>query len=105
MLFRSDLNVESNLVVVGSREEAYSSGCLVEDLNLVSAKSLDEPATGTCMVRYRGKEVPAVVTPSDSSRARIDFDEPQFAVTPGQAAVFYQGEQVLCGGTIAKRLP
>jgi len=104
-LYVVDLDVEKNTVVVGSRKEAYSSGCLIEDVNFVSVESLDEPGTGTCMVRYRGKEVPATIMPRDPSRARIDFGEPQFAVTPGQAAVFYQGERVLCGGVIAKRQP
>ncbi len=103
-LYVVDLDVRRNQVMVGSKEDAYSSGCEVEDLNLISLSSLDVPAVGTCMVRYRGREVQATIAPVDGSHARIHFNEPQFAVTPGQAAVFYQGEQVLGGGVITSRL-
>lgn len=103
-LYVVDLDVPRNQVIVGSKEDACSSGCEIEGLNLVSLASLDIPAAGTCMVRYRGREVQAAIAPLDGSHARILFDEPQFAVTPGQAAVFYQGEQVLGGGVITSRL-
>jgi len=110
-LYVVDLDVTNNVVVVGTREEAHSSGCLIEELNLIAAPSLDEPVAGTCMVRYRGKESPAIMSRSGeggaaaAGKARIDFQTPQFAVTPGQAAVLYQGEQVFGGGVIVARVP
>ncbi|MGE5579498.1 MAG: tRNA 2-thiouridine(34) synthase MnmA [Bacillota bacterium] len=110
-LYVVDLDVANNTVVVGTKQEAYSSGCFVEELNLIAAPSLDEPVEGTCMVRYRGKESVAIMSrdggdpASEPDRARIDFQSPQFAVTPGQAAVLYQGERVFGGGVIVARLP
>lgn len=105
-----DLDLANNAVVVGKRSEAYASACTVEDLNLISTPSLGGPVKGTCMVRYRGKESPATLSPvgplsGAAGTARVDFDTPQFAVTPGQAAVLYQGEVVFGGGTIAGRSP
>src|SRR3712207_8740173 len=52
---------------------------------------------------YRHKESPATITPLGGGRARVRFDEPQRAVTPGQATVFYRGEEVVGGGWIVKR--
>ena len=111
-LYVVDLDVLNNVVVVGEREEAFSSGCLIEDLSLIAEPSLDGPVTGTCMVRYRGKESPATMRRvgqeppvGRDAQCRVDFADPQFAVTPGQAAVLYQGEQVYGGGVIVRRLP
>lgn len=104
-----DLDMERNVVVVGKRSEAYSRGCLVEDLNVIAADRVSGPVQGTCMVRYRGTEVEATILPLPHlpealDSAMIRFASPLFAVTPGQSAVLYQGELVYAGGTIARRL-
>lgn len=101
------LDVERNVVVVGSREEAHSSGCYIESLNVISGNPLDGPVSGTCMVRYRGTEVEAVMRPAEGAgdvegRALVEFERPLFAVTPGQALVFYQGDVVYGGGIISE---
>lgn len=104
------LDVERNVVVVGSREEAHSAGCYIEDLNVISGNHPDGPVSGTCMVRYRGTEVDAVMRPVHGEqserdvarRALVDFARPLFAVTPGQALVFYQGDVVYGGGIISE---
>jgi len=112
-LYVVGFDLERNAVIVGNREEAMSSACVVRDLNLIASASLDSTVRGTCMVRYRGAEVVATMRPLDPGRpggagegseARIDFETPQFAVTPGQAAVLYQGDVVFGGGTIAAGL-
>jgi tRNA-specific 2-thiouridylase len=104
-LYVVDLDLDTNTVVVGKRDDAHSSGCFVDGLNLVASETLDGPVTGTCMVRYRGTEVPATLRKGDSPlEARFDFGGPQFAVTPGQAAVLYQGDVLYGGGTIVKRV-
>ncbi|HEY7746554.1 MAG TPA: aminomethyltransferase beta-barrel domain-containing protein, partial [Desulfuromonadales bacterium] len=63
-----------------------------------------EPPAGElrarCRIRYRHQEVPAIITPLDGERAQVIFDEAQRGVTPGQAAVFYEGDRVLGGGWI-----
>ena len=109
-LYVVGFDLERNAVIVGGREEAMSSACVVRDVNLIASAWLDSPVRGTCMVRYRGTEVAATMQPLNLSRpggtgeARIDFETPQFAVTPGQAAVLYQGDVVFGGGTIAAGL-
>lgn len=100
-----DLDVKENAVIVGSREEAHSRGCVVDNVNLISADVLTEPVTGTCMVRYRGEETDAVMKPAGQGVTEVIFSKPQFAVTPGQALVFYQGEMVFGGGIISRRIP
>jgi tRNA-specific 2-thiouridylase len=52
--------------------------------------------------RYRQKDVPATLTPAENNQVRVTFAEPMRAVTPGQAVVFYQGDYVVGGGTIAR---
>lgn len=100
------LDPRRNAVIVGKKSEAYSGGCLVENLNMIASERLSGPVRGTCMVRYRGNEVEAVMepiqrTPESLDAAAVRFASPQFAVTPGQAAVLYQGDMVYAGGTIA----
>ena len=57
---------------------------------------------GEVRVRYRHTAAPATITPLHHGRARIKFDEPQRAITPGQATVFYRGDEVIGGGWIVK---
>jgi tRNA-specific 2-thiouridylase len=54
-------------------------------------------------VRYRHTAAPATITPLPDARARVVFDEPQRAITPGQATVFYRGDEVVGGGWIVRR--
>lgn len=101
------LDVKRNTLVVGSREEAFSGGCVVRRLNLPSAETLDATVSGTCMVRYRGTEVEAVMRPIPNQRdegAIVLFERPLFAVAPGQALVFYQGDVVYGGGIISESM-
>lgn len=90
----------NNTVVLGEDEDLYSRSFIVGDFNWIS---IDAP-TGdiTCKVksRYRQKEQPATVRVLDDGRVEITYDLPQRAITPGQAAVLYDGETVLGGGII-----
>lgn len=93
--------MEANTVTVGPEEALYSRGCMAADWNW-----LTEPPSGPfralVKTRYRQKEQPAAVFP-EAGRVRLEFGHPQRAVTPGQAAVVYDGSgRVLGGGTIAE---
>jgi tRNA-specific 2-thiouridylase len=89
----------ANEVVLGDREDLLTSSLLASAVNW-----LVEPPSGElrCLakIRYRHTPAPAVVTPTGASGVRVTFDEPQSAVTPGQAVVFYDGTRVLGGGWI-----
>ncbi|ELR97632.1 tRNA 2-thiouridine(34) synthase MnmA [Gloeocapsa sp. PCC 73106] len=101
-LYVVKLDPVMNQVVVTTREKGGHSGCVVEQMNWVS---ITPPATiiqTSVKVRYRSEAVPVTVVPLDSTRVKLVFVEPQFAITPGQAAVFYDGEMLLGGGIIAR---
>ena len=90
----------TNTVVVGGEEDLLESACVVGDLNLLSLDRFDEPVRAEVKVRYATPAMPATIGPLGEGRVRITFDAPQRALSPGQSAVFYQGDLVLGGGII-----
>ena len=89
-----------NRVVVGSRAETHSLECTVDRINWVSILQPTTPIRAEVQIRYRCEAVPVSVIPLEGGKVRLIFDEPQFGVTPGQAAVWYDGDLVLGGGII-----
>ncbi len=97
--FVLELVPESNTVVVGDESELFSDGLLASRINwLVDPPT--EPRAMTAKIRYRHAGCGAVVTATPDGGATVRFDEPQAAVTPGQAVTFYDGPRVLGGGWI-----
>jgi len=93
------LEPETNIVVVGPNEALMKNEMTVSSVNwIVSAPS--RPIRVDAKIRYREEPRPAVVHPLPEGRARVVFDQPERAITPGQAAVFYQGDVVVGGGWI-----
>lgn len=99
-LYVCRIDPERNEVVLGDEKELYRAEAAVSDVNWISGEAPDEPVRCAVRIRYRAKAQPATVCPEENGHARIVFDAPQRAVTPGQAAVFYDGDAVLGGGTI-----
>lgn len=97
-----ELKKEDNAIVVGQREEAYAKSMEVLNLNWVSIFEPKYPLSCNVKIRYQHPESEAVVYPVGEGRWRVDFFEPQWAITPGQAAVFYQRDSLLGGGWIDK---
>lgn len=91
---------ENNTVILGRESDLYFAEATAEDFNWISGEVPTSPVKCGVKVRYRQKEQPATVYPTGEKSVRICFDEPQRAVTPGQAAVLYLGDTVLGGGTI-----
>jgi tRNA-specific 2-thiouridylase len=87
-------------VVLGRREELLASGLLASRVNWLLEKPPAGPLPCAVKIRYRHPPAPATVTALPDGRARVEFAEPQSAVTPGQAVVFYDGPRVLGGGWI-----
>lgn len=91
----------SNTLIVGAAKGLGRRECLVKDINWVSGEARLSPFRGEVKTRYTAKEAWAEVTPlNDGETARILFDEPVRDLTPGQAAVFYNGEILIGGGEI-----
>lgn len=103
-MFVTRLNAADNTVTIGENGEQYSAGLVADSLNLISCDTLGEAIRADVKIRFRAPAVPATVTPSDDGKIRIVFDEPQRSVTPGQAAVLYDGDTVIGGGRIIAAL-
>lgn len=93
-----------NEVIVGDRSEAHDNECTINQLNWVSMAPTDVPFHAEVQVRYRTVPASATVIPLSGDQARIVFDEPQFSITPGQAAVFYRNDLLLGGGLIESKI-
>ena len=106
------LDAAMNRVVVAPRAEAGRDSCVVGAVNWVSIDPIEAPRTVEVQVRYRSTPVRAELSPlpateADQQRERphrccLSFEEEQFSITPGQAAVFYDGDTVLGGGLIQR---
>jgi tRNA-uridine 2-sulfurtransferase len=98
-----ELDRAANRVIVGDNDELFTSVCDVCDVNWISIAAPNEPVRAQVKVRHKHEPAPATVEPLDALTARLRFDEPQRAITPGQAAVFYSDDLVLGGGWLAKQ--
>ena len=98
-LYVCRIDPERNEVVLGAERELYRRETEAADVNWIAGETPAAPVGCAVKIRYRAAEESAVVYP-EGDRARVVFDEPQRAITPGQAAVFYDGDTVLGGGTI-----
>ncbi len=101
-LYVVDIQPGANRIVVGERSELYRNACRVVRPNWVAMAEPAGPFQAAVRIRSRHEEAAAVITPREDGALDVAFDEPQPAVTPGQAAVFYRGEEVLGGGWIAR---
>jgi tRNA-specific 2-thiouridylase len=102
-LYVISIDAEKNRVTAGSSEELLSTEFTVAGVNWIRFDNPQEPVRAEVRVRYRHTAAPATITPLANGRARIVFDEPQRAITPGQASVFYRGDEVIGGGWIVKK--
>jgi tRNA-specific 2-thiouridylase len=93
-----------NEVVVGSREELLSSALEASGVSWLLDAPPAETLTCQAKIRYRHTAAPARVAVTSEGRAKVEFNEPQSAITPGQAVVFYDGTRVLGGGWIESTL-
>jgi tRNA-specific 2-thiouridylase len=98
-MYVTKINAETNEVVLGAEEDLYRSTLWASRVNYTSGRAPDGPLKVTAKIRYKASESPANVVPHDGW-AEIRFDHAQRAVTPGQAVVFYQGEEIIGGGII-----
>jgi tRNA-specific 2-thiouridylase len=91
-----------NRIVVGEAEDLESIEFAARGVNWVAFDEPETPVRANVRIRYRHEPAPATIHPLPGEGARIVFDEPQRAITPGQATVFYKGDEVIGGGWIIK---
>lgn len=99
------IDAATNTLVVGTREATLAPGLVAVDCNFISVPDLECALEATVKIRYRAPDVRCRLENMGPGAVAVSFFEPQAAVTPGQAAVFYQGDEVLGGGTIEAPLP
>jgi len=93
---------EKNVVVIGDNEKVYSKGLIARDVNFISIDRLEQPLEVESKIRYTAKAAKSRIIPLEGNMVKVEFQEPQRAVTPGQAVVFYDGDVLVGGGTIYK---
>ena len=93
-------DMTTNTVTVGPNEALFSCELMADNWNWIPFPSLEEPMRVTAKARSRHTGAPATVYPESNGLARVVFDEPQRAITPGQSVVLYDGDLVVGSGTI-----
>ncbi|MDR1733762.1 MAG: tRNA 2-thiouridine(34) synthase MnmA [Oscillospiraceae bacterium] len=94
------IDPDANAVHVGNSSRLYSDTLLINEINLIPMDRLDAPIRCTAKIRYRAREAACTAEQIGADEIRVKFDEPQRAITPGQACVLYDGDVVIGGGTI-----
>ncbi|MBQ7625327.1 MAG: tRNA 2-thiouridine(34) synthase MnmA, partial [Clostridia bacterium] len=102
-LYVHSIDPENNTVTLCGNSDLFTREFIVSEVSFISGKPLKRDDVCKVKIRYRHPERSAVISPCENGDIRVLFDEPQRAVTPGQSAVFYDGDTVLGGGIISRR--
>ncbi len=98
-----DIDATSNRVIVGNADDLLVEEFEIERVNWISDTAMNETSEVTVKIRYNHPGTAATIVPLDANRCRVQLREPQRAITPGQAAVIYDGDIALGGGWICRR--
>lgn len=101
-LYVLSIDGQKNRITVGEQDELLSRGFTAVGVNWIAFDDPTTPLRAHVRIRYRHAEAPAAITPLENNRAQVIFDEPQRAITPGQATIFYSQDEVIGGGWIVK---
>jgi tRNA-specific 2-thiouridylase len=99
-LYVIKIDPKNNRIVVGTKEQTTREVLLANEINWISGSLPEQEIAADVKIRYNHPKSPAVLKLRNDHEVEVEFKDPQPAVTPGQAAVFYKGEQVLGGGWI-----
>ncbi|MCE5314346.1 MAG: tRNA 2-thiouridine(34) synthase MnmA [Armatimonadota bacterium] len=94
------INARSNAVILGDPSEFSQTAVVLKHVNMISGEKLTKSIAVSAKIRYNAQDSPAILRPLADNRAELLFDSEQRAVTPGQSAVFYIGDEVIGGGII-----
>ncbi len=101
-LYVVELDGKRNLMFVGEKDQVYGTTLIAERSNWIPMEELHQPIRVKAKIRYSHREADATVEPSGDGKVKVEFVQPQEAITPGQAVVFYDGDMVLGGGWIER---
>ncbi|MGC8858510.1 MAG: tRNA 2-thiouridine(34) synthase MnmA [Ignavibacteria bacterium] len=96
------IDAENNIVYLDDKEGLFHTTFIARDINLIKYTKIDERIRASVKVRYKDSATPATIEQIDNTRVKVTFLEPKKSITPGQSAVFYENEDVIGGGIIAK---
>ena len=99
-LYVLSIDTGKNAIVVGRKEETLGSELIADRVNYISGDAPESELEVTAKIRYNAAESKAMLLPIDDDKVRVKFRTPQNAITPGQSAVFYDGDVVIGGGII-----
>lgn len=99
-VFVTKIRPDTNEVVIGENEDLFINTLLCDRVNFMAIEGLEEEVRLKAKIRYNHPGAECVISPAEDGKVRVTFDQPQRAITPGQAVVFYQGEYVAGGGII-----
>ncbi|HET6671572.1 MAG TPA: tRNA 2-thiouridine(34) synthase MnmA [Pyrinomonadaceae bacterium] len=101
-LYVLGIDAEKNQVTVGDPDQLLTSEFIAAGVNWIAYDNPVEPVQASVRIRYRHTEAAATIIPIENNRVKVNFAETQRAITPGQATVFYSGDEVVGGGWIVK---
>lgn len=99
-VFVTEIRPETNEVVIGEHEDLFINTLICDRVNFMAIESLEGEVRLKAKIRYNHPGADCVISPLEGGKVQVTFDQPQRAITPGQAVVFYQGEYVAGGGII-----
>ena len=99
-MYVTGIDAENNTVVLGEEGSQYSDSLTAGNINWIAFDGLENEIEAEVKVRYQAPPAKAKLTPLESGKVKVEFENPQRSITPGQAAVFYDGDVVLGGGVI-----
>ncbi|MBN1625948.1 MAG: tRNA 2-thiouridine(34) synthase MnmA [Deltaproteobacteria bacterium] len=100
-LYVRKIDTVNNRITVGYKETLFSKELIASGINLIGSDRLEFPCRAKVKIRIQHQAADADIYPYEDDKVKVIFDEPQLAITPGQSAVFYQGDIVLGGGVIS----
>ena len=95
------VNPKENTVILTENEGLFTKTLTAKNINLITTEEIKEPVRLFAKIRYSHREQPATVVQTGSDTITVEFDEPQRAITKGQAVVLYDGDTVVGGGIIS----
>jgi tRNA-specific 2-thiouridylase len=103
-LYVVKIDAKKNRLVVGKRNRLFSKNLIAKDIHLLVPEILEQPSRVMAKIRLGHREADATVFPHEKDKIKVEFDEPQMSLTPGQSVVFYSKDIVLGGGIIEQVL-